>query len=92
MNTTTWVRILSIDAWRTSGYWEGNNWRIVGTAPLALCDAKPRAILQWLRESGYLSEYSRGRLAIEDDGYNVVILNRGTREPIFALEYGSVRS
>jgi hypothetical protein len=86
------VRVLSIDAWRDGPGWTWNNWYSVASAPLSLCDAKPRAILQWFRESGILSQYSRGRCAIEDDGYNVVIVSRGTREPLFALEYGAVQS
>ncbi len=86
------IRILSIDAWRDSGGWTWNNWYKVGEAPLELCNAKPRAILQWMREAGFLSQYSRGKLAIEDDQYNIVILARGTREPLFALEYGVVQS
>jgi hypothetical protein len=86
------VLVLSIDAWRDDGIWTWNNWYRIGTAPLSLCDAKPRAILQWMRESGFTSQHSRGRLTIEDDGYNIVILARGTREPLFALEYGALQS
>jgi hypothetical protein len=84
------IKILSIDAWRDgSGGWTWNNWHKVGECPLELCDKTPRAILQWMREAGLMSQYSRGRAAIEDDGYNIVILDRGTREPLFALEYGA---
>ena len=32
---------------------------------------------------------SKGRVALEDDGYNVVIVNKSTREPLFAIEYGA---
>ena len=29
-----------------------------------------------------------GQVAIEDDGYNVVVVERHTREPLYAIEYG----
>jgi hypothetical protein len=42
-----------------------------------------------MREQGYLSAKSAGRVAIDDDQYNVVIVAKGTREPLFAIEYGA---
>jgi hypothetical protein len=45
--------------------------------------------LAMLRKWGYLTDASKGRLSIEDDGYNIVIQNKDTFEPIMALEYGS---
>jgi hypothetical protein len=45
-----------------------------------------------MREAGHLCNGSQGRIAIEDDGYNVVFLARGTREPLLAIEYGSLQS
>lgn len=84
----TTIKVLSIDAWRDGNGWTWNNWYHVGDAPIELCDKTPRAILQWMRESGFMSEHSKGRCAIEDDQYNVVIVEKGTREPLFALEYG----
>jgi len=82
-------RILSIDAWRDGPGWTWNNWFHVGdyAGPEGALD-NPRALLRYMRESGYLGAHSRGRVAIEDDGYNVVIMARGTREPLFAIEYG----
>lgn len=83
------VRVLSIDAWRSAeGGWDWNNWHHVGDVPREWCGLKPRALLRNMREAGYLSEYSVGRVAVEDDQYNIVIVARGTREPMFALEYG----
>lgn len=82
-------RVLSIDAWRAPDGWTWNNWFHVGSVPAALADAKPRAILRAMRDAGFLSARSTGRVAVEDDGYNIVILARGTREPVFAIEYGA---
>lgn len=88
----TQIRILSVDAWRDAGGWYWNNWHNVGTCPLSVCDMKPRQLLAYMRECGFLSDASKGRVSIEDDGHNVVILDKGTREPLFALEYGAIQS
>jgi hypothetical protein len=86
------IRVLSIDAWGGTEphSWEWNNWHCVGNAPLEVCDMKPRALLRWMREAGFLSDHSKGRCAIENDQYNIVIVDRHTCEPLFALEYGAV--
>ena len=47
-----------------------------------------RKILAKLRDWGYLSDESKGLLAVYDDGYNYVVYRRGTYEPLLALEYG----
>jgi len=41
-----------------------------------------------MRDAGIITRESRGRVAVEDDGYNVVVMARGTREPLIALAYG----
>lgn len=85
------VPILSIDAWRDcDGGWTWNNWWKCGEAPLAWCDLKPRALFRTLRDAGIITRASRGRVAVEDDGYNVIVMARGTREPVIALAYGEV--
>lgn len=85
--------VLSIDAWRNAdGGWDWNDWRRVGTVPVAVCDLNPRALLAYMRAEGFLAATSTGRCAVEDDGYNVVIMARGTREPIFAIAYGEVQA
>lgn len=89
MNEKT-INVLSIDAWRYDGGWTWNAWYKVGTLPLSACDLDVRALLRLMRDEGYLAEGSKGRVAVEDDGYNVVICDRNTREPLFALEYGPV--
>lgn len=83
--------ILSIDAWREpDGGWQWNAWYDTGERfPRILIDAKPRAILRWMRDNGLLSAASAGRMALDDDGYNIVAVAKGTHEPIFAIEYGS---
>lgn len=83
------VSILSIDGWRNNSSWDWNSWHKVGTFNLADMNAGTRKILTILRKKGLLSETtSKGRVAIEDDQYNLVIVDKGTREPLFAIAYG----
>lgn len=87
------MRILSIDAWRDcDGGWQWNNWFHCGDIDKATFERiadNPRALLRWLRDdAGALSDGSKGRVSVEDDGHNVVILAKGTREPLIAIEYG----
>lgn len=86
------MKILSIDAWRYGGQWHWNNWFHRGDISREdferIADS-PRKLFRWLRENGVLSDASIGRIEREDDGYNIVIMDRGTREPLIALEYGA---
>lgn len=83
------VPLLSVDAWREpGGGWTWNNWHRRGMVPAAWCDLSPRALFRMLRDmrGGIFPE--PGACAVEDDGFNLVIVMRGTREPIGALAYG----
>lgn len=84
------TRILSIDAWREAGGgWTWNQWYSLGTMPREAALSSTRKLLRYLRNEGLLSRYSCGRVAVEDDGYNLVVVARKTREPLIAVEYGS---
>jgi hypothetical protein len=93
-STSTCAPILSIDAWRNAGGWDWNNWYRVRSVqfPIALLDAKPRAVFTWFREHGLLTQDSAGKVALEDDQYNLVIVQRKNRMPLFAIAYGEVQS
>ncbi len=82
------VRVLNIDAIRCESGWTWNNWHFMQHAPRDLIQLKPRALLRRLRELNIIS--APGRLAVEDDGYNITIIARGTRKPLVALEYGAL--
>lgn len=83
-------RILRIDAWREpGGGWTWNQWWYAGTVPCEVALSSTRKLLRYLRSEGLLSRYSCGKVAVEDDGYNLVIVARKTREPVFAVEYGT---
>jgi len=87
-NETT-IRILSIDAWRDGPSWTWNNWFHVASIERDELPKGTRSILRMLRERGMLTDRSKGRVAIEDDQYNLVIIEKGNRRPLFAIEYGA---
>jgi hypothetical protein len=80
--------VLSIDAWGNleDGY-EWNQWFNVGNIDIDL-DAENRQIIQAMVNAGYLTALALESAEVEDDGFNIVILDKETREPVFAIEYG----
>lgn len=84
-----YCRVLSIDALRDECGWQWNNWYDVGSAPVSVCDMTTRRLLAYLRAEGYLTSRSAGRVAVEDDGFNIEIRERGNGRPLYALEYGA---
>lgn len=84
------MKVLSIDAWRYGSGWTWNALYTVGEIDKALFEtlANPRKQLKWFRDEGYLTAESAGKVAIDDDGYNIVVTARGTGQPLFAIEYG----
>jgi hypothetical protein len=79
--------VLSIDAWGNleDGYtW--NQWFNVGTIDLDL-DGEDRQIIQAMVAAGYLTQQGLDVCDVEDDDYNIVIVDKETREPVFAIEY-----
>ena len=85
------MNILSIDAWRDGHGWTWNNWLHCGDIDKATFESLKtnRAILRYLsNDAGALSDASKGRVCVEDDGYNVVICDKSTGEPLIAIEYG----
>lgn len=88
------MNVLSIDAWREGDSWTWNAWYKRGTltvrefSKLGAHRPQVRRTLAWFREEGYLSDASKGAVELEDDGHNLVVLDRRTRKPLFAIEYG----
>jgi hypothetical protein len=80
-------KVLSIDAWGNpdEGY-EWNNWFNVGNVTLDI-DANKQAILEAMHKAGFITNATGGD--VDDDGYNLVIVDKATTEPLFAIEYGS---
>ena len=86
------MKVLSIDAWRNDCGWDWNNWFTVAEIDQEtfLGLKTNRMTLKLLREElGLLTNDSKGRVALEDDGYNVVVVEKGNRRPLLAIEYGA---
>jgi hypothetical protein len=84
------TRILSIDAIPDDCGWQWNAWFTIEDEVFfdGWDRLKPRPLLRYLRDIGTLTDYSKGRLSIEDDGYNVVICLKSNAKPLIAVCYG----
>ena len=82
--------ILSIDAWgnEQDGY-EWNAWYRVSTISKVEFERieKEEGFIQWFINKGYVKNFP-DKLEICDDGYDIVIQDKETGEPLFAIEYG----
>lgn len=82
------TQVYSIDAWRDpDGGWTWNQWFAVGKQELP-DRVTTRQLLKHARDAGYLTDYPKGRVKVDDDGYNLTICDRGTGEPLIAYCYG----
>jgi hypothetical protein len=79
--------IRDIEAWRCPDGWTWNNSMVIAEG-IDLPDkttATPRALFRWLRDNGYPSEHSIGRVRLEDCWPTLEVQDRSTYEPILAL-------
>lgn len=86
-------RVLSIDAWgnKKEGY-EWNNWFTVGCINekrLDLFYKNKKAFLDELKEIGLINRSDLRITEFEDDQYNIILIDRKTKRPIIAIEYGN---
>lgn len=81
--------VLSIDAWgnEIDGY-EWNAWYNIGSIDIDL-NKPEQCLIQAMVDGGYMTLKALEGCQTEDDGYNIVFMNKTTREPLFAIEYGS---
>ena len=77
--------LLSIDAWRYDEGWTWNNMFTVEEDVYLEPNLSNRRLLSFMRDSGWLSEYSKGKVRIEDTQYDIEIQDKNTGEPIFAF-------
>jgi len=85
------MRILSIDAWgnKKDGF-EWNNLFHVGDISkeeLEKLDTDKK-LATWFMDNGYTNTADLRKITIEDDQYNIVLRDKKTEQPIFAIEYG----
>ena len=85
------LKVLSIDAWgsKEEGY-QWNNWFLVGE--IAKEDFEKlktdKEYATWFMDNGFTNTDDMRKIIIEDDQYNIVICEKKTGRPIFAIEYG----
>ena len=86
-------KVLSIDAWGNAeeGY-EWNQWWIIGHVTIDI-DAPQEQVIDALIDANILSPLGHDDdsliVYLEDDQYNLVICDKSTHVPLFAIEYGS---
>jgi hypothetical protein len=79
--------LLSIEAWADKEQgWQWNNWFRIEENIFIENETSNRKLLSFFRQNGWLGNNSKGKVTVENDGYNIVILDRKTREPLYALE------
>jgi len=85
------MKILSIDAWgnKEDGY-EINDSFTVGIIDKATFETlkTDKQIATWFMENGYTTSNDMRQIVIEDDQYYVVICEKKSGKPLFAIEYG----
>jgi hypothetical protein len=84
------MKILSIDAWAEPEGWTWNAWYHVGDISKEDFEKlkTDKQIAVWMEEHGFTTTSDMRRILIFDDGYNVVLCERKSRMPVFAIEYG----
>jgi hypothetical protein len=89
-NTHYKIKLLSVDAWNNGDGWTWNNWHAIEDG-IYLHESvlfSPRKLLKFCRDKlEILTIESKGKMQIEDDGYNVNIQLK-TGETLFAFCYG----
>ena len=84
------TKLLSVDSLREDFGWSWNNWQTIeeGIYLHETTLNSPRKLLRFCRDKlEILTNDSKGKIQIEDDGYNVQIQLK-TGETLFAFCYG----
>jgi hypothetical protein len=88
------IRVLNISAVKSDFGWEWNYWNTVAEISVEQFESfkSDRQTIKFVRnELGLLSEHSKGRVkVIDDDGYNLLIVDKANNMPLFCIEYGKV--
>lgn len=89
------LNLLSIDAWadccgcdceeNAPQCWTWNSWHCI-----AKIDFKSeKELIPYLIAECFLKPAALTECEVENDQYNLIVVQKSNREPIFALEYGS---
>jgi len=78
-------QLRSIDAWRNDGNWEWNNSFLIEENIYLADDTTPRELFKFMRRNGWLTDYSKGRVLMSDNGDIIEIQDRNNYQPLFAF-------
>lgn len=78
-------QLRSIDAWRYDGNWEWNNSFLIEENIYLADDTTPRELFKFMRRNGWLTDYSKGRVLMSDNGDIIEIQDRNNYQPLFAF-------
>ena len=81
------VRLLSVNALKVDDCWTWDIWDTIDIVYIKE-DLSDSSILKALRDNGILTDYSKGKVYLHDDGYNIEIIEYDNNRPILALCYG----
>ena len=86
MTESTKYRLVSIDAWRDfDGGWTWNQWYNVEDSVSIHNDMTTRQLLKFIRDRGWLTDESKGRVRV-DWGWDIIeIQDKNTGEPWLAF-------
>lgn len=80
-------RIVSIDAWREpEGGWSWNQSYTLRDNVEFNNAITARQFFKWMREEGFLSDWSKGRVRLQDDWPILEIQDKNNGRPLFAFE------
>ena len=86
------MKVLSIEAWADiePKTWQWNNLFNVGEISKQEFETlkTDKDFAKWFFDNGYTTNYDMRQIYIDDDQYNIVICEKKTKEPLFAIEYG----
>jgi len=83
--------VLSIDAWcNEEGVFDWNSWIVVAHISKEEFESleSHTDYVNWFILNGYIVGTYFDKVEINDDQYNIVIMDKTTQEPLFAIEYG----
>jgi hypothetical protein len=85
------MKILSIEAWANEDGWSWNSWSVVGDISKRDFEklTTDKKVAVWMYDNDFTTTSDMRKILIEDDGHNVVLCEKKSRRPIYAIEYGN---
>jgi len=78
-------KLVAIDAWHDGEGWYWNNQHEVEDGVCLADSTTPRQLFKFMRRNGWLTDYSKGRIRLDDCWPYLTIEDRNTGEPLLCL-------